>query len=196
MESPPTSTSTAFDGLVFSLMGSLVTLVGILTVLITVRSFFRVDASRTLAWAIRLGLVLMLVSQAVGVQMIAEGGNTFGAAGALKVPHAVALHAAQVLPALALVLLASRAGERHALRVLAVGATGYVGLLASVMAQTYSGRAALDLAVVPAGLALLGFGLLVGSGAVALSDLAASRSPTSPTTLGGPTGPAPLGPGV
>ena len=30
--------------------------------------------------------MLMLVSQAVGVQMIAEGGNTFGAAGALKVP--------------------------------------------------------------------------------------------------------------
>ena len=111
-------------------------------------------------------------------------------------PHAFALHAAQVLPALALVLLASHAGERHALRVLAVGATGYVGLVASVMAQTYSGRAALDLAVGPAALALLGLGLLVASGAVALFDLAASRSERSPATLGGPSGPAPLGPGV
>ena len=46
------------------------------------------------------GLLLMLLSQAVGVQMIAEGGNTFGAAGALKLPHALTLHAVQVLPAL------------------------------------------------------------------------------------------------
>jgi len=90
---------TVFDGLVFSIMGSLVSLVGLVTIFVAARSFFPIDAPPSLAWAIRIGLVLMLVSQAVGVQMILEGGNTFGAAGALKVPHAFTLHAVQVLPA-------------------------------------------------------------------------------------------------
>ena len=53
--------------------------------LITVWSFLRIDAPASLA-AIRAGLVLMLVSQAVGVQMIVEGGNTFGPAGAEAAP--------------------------------------------------------------------------------------------------------------
>ena len=90
--------STPFDETVFSLMGMLVTVLVVLTVLVTVWSFFRLDAPAGLALAIRAGLVLMLVGQAVGVQMILEGGNTFGTAGALKVPHALTLHAVQVLP--------------------------------------------------------------------------------------------------
>ena len=90
--------ATTFDGAVFGWMGQLVALVALLTVVITTWSFLRVDAPTTLVWAIRTGLLLMLVSQAVGVQMIVEGGNTFGEAGALKVPHAFTLHAVQVLP--------------------------------------------------------------------------------------------------
>ena len=104
--------STPFDAGVFSLMGMLVMILGVMTVLITVWSFVRLDAP-SLRLAIRLGLVLMLVSQAVGVQMIVEGGNTFGSEGALKVPHALTLHAVQLLPALALVLLASEFTERR-----------------------------------------------------------------------------------
>ena len=92
---------TAFDGMVFSVMGMLVALIVLMTVVMAVWSFFRVDASASLALAIRSGLVL-LVSQMVGVQMIVEGGNTFGANGALKMPHALTLHAIQMLPALAL----------------------------------------------------------------------------------------------
>ena len=78
----------------------------------------------------------MLVGQMVGVQMIAEGGNTFGAAGALKVPHAVTLHAVQVLPALALLLLADRtspSGSR--LESSASGRSGTAALIASTTVQ-------------------------------------------------------------
>ena len=82
----------------------------------------------------------MLVSQAVGVQMIVEGGNTFGAAGALKVPHAVTLHAVQVLPALAILLLAApELLERRRVAIVTVGAVGYASLIASTMVQTYGG---------------------------------------------------------
>ena len=86
----------------------------------------------------------MLVGQAVGVQMIVEGGNTFGAAGALKVPHALTLHAVQVLPALALLLLLSDSAERHRVRVVGVGIGGYAVLIAATLLQTYGGRAPLD----------------------------------------------------
>jgi len=166
--------ATAFDEQVFSLMGALVALVALVTVFVTVRAFFPMDAPPSLAWAIRAGLVLMLVSQSVGVQMIAEGGNTFGAAGALKVPHAVTLHAVQVLPALALLASLSLTGERAQLRVVAIGTTGYAALIASTAVQTYSGRGPLDLGVVSSVLALVGLGVLATAGVLALRGL---RSP-------------------
>jgi len=42
----------------------LVALIALTTVLVTARSFMQMDAPPSLAWAIRTGLVLMLVSQA------------------------------------------------------------------------------------------------------------------------------------
>jgi len=169
--------TTAFDGAVFSAMGSLVSVLVLLTVIVAARSFLPMDAPQSLAWAIRIGLVLVLVSQAVGVQMIVEGGNTFGAAGALKVPHAVTLHAIQVLPALALLSLLSEATDRHRMRIVALGAAGYVGLIASTMVQTYAGRGPLDLGVTTSLLALVGLVLLATSGLLALLGAAGSPRP-------------------
>jgi hypothetical protein len=171
--------TTTFDESIFSMMGMLVALVALVTVYVTIRSFFRVDAPPSLTWAIRIGLVLMLVSQAVGVQMIAEGGNTFGTAGALKVPHAVTLHAVQILPALALVLGLAAFTERRRLRIVAVGATGYAFLIASTMVQTYDGRGPLDLSVLTSSLALVGLAILAATAVVALRGLGYSPS-TSP----------------
>ena len=153
--------STAFDSAVFSSMGLLVSLVALMAIVVTVRSFGHIDAPASLAWAIRLGLVLLLVSQVVGVQMIAEGGNTFGAAGALKVPHAFTLHALQVLPALALLLVVAEYTERQRLEIVALGGIGYGALIASVMVQTYAGLAptelgALAMALAASGLVVLG----------------------------------------
>jgi len=164
---------TAFDGLVFSMMGFLVMLVGLMTVFVAARSFFPMDAPTSLAWAIRTGLVLVLVSQAVGVQMIVEGGNTFGSAGALKVPHAFTLHAVQVLPALAIVLSLTDSTERRRVQVVALGAVGYLGLIASTMVQTYDGRGPLDLGAAAALLAVIGIGLLAASALIALRGLSA-----------------------
>jgi hypothetical protein len=168
---------TAFDGMVFSLMGTLVGLVALVTVAITVWTFARMDAPPSLAYAIRLGLVLMLVSQVVGVQMIVEGSNTFGDSGALKVPHAVTLHAAQVLPALALLLLVGEYLERRRLEIVAVGAAGYAALIASTMVLTYAGRSPLDLTAVSSVLALLGLVLLAASAAFAVYGLAGRLRP-------------------
>jgi hypothetical protein len=165
---------TGFDGVVFSLMGMLVGLVALVSAAVTIRAFARLDAPPSLALAVRLGLVLMLVSQAVGVQMIVEGGNTFGDAGALKVPHAFTLHAVQVLPALALLLLASSEfTERRRMKILSLGAVGYTALIASTIAQTYAGRGPLDPGALSSALALLGLGLLMVSAGFALRGVAA-----------------------
>jgi hypothetical protein len=137
------------------------------------------DAPVSLAWAIRTGLVLMLASQAVGVQMIVQGGNTFGTAGDVKIPHAVTLHAVQVLPALALVLLLSNYREVRRVRIVGLGALGYAGLVASTMVQTFGGRGPLDLSVVASALALLGVGLLGVSAWAALHGLGSRVSPSS-----------------
>lgn len=163
--------TTPFDASVFSFMGMLVALLVLLTVFVTVRSFVRMDAPPSLAWAIRLGLLLMLVSQGVGAQMIAEGGNTFGTAGALKVPHAVTLHAVQVLPALAILLLVAKSTERRRLRIVALGAAGYAVLIASTLVQTYDGRGPLDLSPLTSALALAGLGLLAIAGLKALKGI-------------------------
>jgi hypothetical protein len=163
--------ATVFDESVFSMMGMLVAVIGLLTVVVAVWSWVRIDAPPSLALAIRLGLLLMLVSNGVGAQMIVEGGNTFGADGALKMPHAVTLHALQVLPALALVLLAGRSTEMRRVRVVELGAAGYVVLIGSTMVQTYAGRAPLDLDVASAAFALIGLALLAAAAVLALRGL-------------------------
>ena len=175
--------STAFDGAVFSAMGALVSVLVLLTVIVAARSFLRLDAPPALAWAIRAGLLLLLVSQAVGVQMISEGGNTFGAAGALKVPHAVTLHAVQVLPALALLSLLAGARERRSLRVVAVATAGYLTLIAATMVQTYGGRGPLDLGLTTTVLAAFGLALLAASAVDAVAN-APLRSAAVPRLRG------------
>jgi hypothetical protein len=160
--------STNFDSMVFSMMGMLVALIAVMTVVITVRSFASMDAPPSLAWSVRSGLVLMLVSQAVGVQMIIEQGNTFGAAGALKVPHAFTLHVIQVLPAIALLLLVADLTERRRLRIVGLGAIGYGSLIASTLLQAYGGRSPLDLDATSTVLAVAGIGLLAVCAAMAL----------------------------
>jgi uncharacterized membrane protein len=173
--------STSFDGAVFSMMGLLVALIALMSIVVTVWALVRIDAPPSLALAIRAGLLLMLVSQAVGAQMITEGGNTFGAAGALKLPHAVTLHALQVLPAIALLLSLVDSPERHRVKVVSVGAAGYTFLIAATMVQTYGGRAPTDVGVVSTALALCGLALLVSSVVVTLRDLGAhSHPPTTP----------------
>jgi hypothetical protein len=172
--------STSFDAAVFSTMGALVSIVGLVMAAITVWALFRLDAPPSLALAIRLGLVLTLVSQGVGVQMIVEGGNTFGEEGALKLPHAVTLHAVQVLPALALLLLVEATTESRRMRIVGLGAVGYALVIASTMAQTYAGRAPLDLTLLPSVLAGFGLVLLAVCATLAVLGLGSrSRPPAS-----------------
>jgi hypothetical protein len=159
-------------------------------VALAVLSCTRLRAAPSMAVAVRAGLLILLVAQGVGGWMIGhgvgpasdgatQGLTTFGAAGVMKVPHAVAMHAIQVLPALAWLLSFAALPERRRLRLVWAATTGYAGLVAVSLLQTAAGLAPLDVGVAAAALSLLGVVLLGGA---FLAALLALRQPTAAST--------------
>ena len=173
--------TTQFDSSVFSFMGMLVALLVVLTVYVT--SLVVLPDGR--AAVTRLG---------DSPRSAADGGQPGGRrtddrrgrqhvrrSRVLKVPHAVTLHAVQVLPALAILLLVARSNERRRLRIVALGAVGYAVLIASTLVQTYDGRGPLDLSPLTSTLALLGIATLAIAGLLALRGIL-SQSLVTPET--------------
>jgi hypothetical protein len=159
-------------------------------VAVTVLSFTRLRAAPSMAVAVRAGLLVLLVAQGVGGWMIGHGVGpasdgvtsgltTFVAAGVLKLPHAVAMHAIQVLPGLAWLLSFAALPERQRLGLVWAATTGYAALVAVSLLQTTAGLAPLDLGVATAVLSLLGVVLL---GMAFLAALLALRHPSPAPT--------------
>jgi len=177
---------TAFDGAVFTSMGIMIGFVGLVIVVLTLWSFFSLKTSPSMAWAIRVGLVLLVFGQQLGGLLIRNGlqatnyetASIFGAAGLLKVPHAVTLHALQVLPALAWLLLFTNWPESRRTKGVIVAAAGYIGLAAVSVLQTFSGLAPIDLNLLTA--LLLGI-CVIGIGSAYIAALRALRQ-TLPLT--------------
>jgi len=155
-------------------------------VALTVLAFTAMQAPPSMAVAIRAGLLILLVAQGVGGWMIGHGVGpasdgvttgltTFGAAGVMKVPHAVALHAVQVLPVLAWLLSFAAVDERRRLSLVRAATLGYLALVAVSVLQTAAGVAPSDVGVATAALYLLGVALL---GVAFLAALLALRNPT------------------
>ncbi|MBI4482204.1 MAG: hypothetical protein HY652_04860 [Acidobacteria bacterium] len=142
--------STPFDAAAFALAGFLILLTGIVIVIVALLSFISLEANRSLAWAIRISMLLLIAAQVIGILMIRRGGNTFGPAGAMKVPHAAAIHAPQVLLVLAWLLLFANWRESRRTRVLILGAVGYTVAVALSASQSLRGLAPFDLDVVSA----------------------------------------------
>jgi hypothetical protein len=175
-------TTGAFNAAVFSVMGLAVTFIAAAILAASVWSFTHLEAPAPLALGIRAGLLLLLASQALGGQMIVHGleqvaaqsgqePNVFGAAGQLKVPHAVTVHAAQVLPGIAWLLGFSRWPGRSAVGVTAAAVAGYASLTAVAALQTFSGRAPVDLLPTSGALLLVAAVLLGGAGAATVVAL-------------------------
>src|SRR6266511_3043421 len=157
---------------------------------LTVLAFTAMRAAPSMALAVRAGLLILLVAQGVGGWMIGhgvgpasdgvtQGLTTFGAAGVRKVPHAVAMHAVQVLPGLAWLLGFARLPEGRRLGLVWAATVGYGALVAVSLGQTAAGLAPLDLGVAAAALSLLGVLLL---GVAFAAALLALRHPTPAPT--------------
>jgi hypothetical protein len=163
---------TALDNLLFVVMGGVAVGVAATVILIvTVLSFTSMRAAPSMALAIRAGLLTLLVAQVVGGWMIqhglslaeqgaTDGLTTFGAAGVMKVPHAVGIHGIQVLPALAWLLSFAALPEPRRVGLVRVAVVGYVALVVVSVLQTASGVAPFDVGVVAALLYLVGIALL------------------------------------
>ncbi len=95
----------------------------------------------------------------------------------MKVPHAVALHGIQVLPALAWLMSFTGFGQRARKRTVTVAVAGYAGLVAVAALQTFSGLAPLDLTIWAAVLLLASLTLLAGAAITGASGL--RRSPSA-----------------
>jgi hypothetical protein len=123
--------ATPLDGLIFSLMGVLicvsVTAVGALG--------WRFSRSASVAEDLRAaggaGVALLLLGSAIGGWMAAHG-STIGATGGglWKLPHGLALHAIQTLPALAWWLQRRGVGVGGRRRLILIAAAGHAALVA------------------------------------------------------------------
>jgi hypothetical protein len=177
--------ATTLDTSLFLTGAAAITVTVTVIVAVTVLSFWRLRAAPSMAVAVRAGLLVLLVAQGVGGWMIGhgvgpagdgvtQGLTTFGAAGVMKVPHAVAMHAVQVLPGLAWLLGFAALPERRRLGLVWAATVGYGALVAVSLAQTAAGLAPLDLGVAAAVLSLLGVLLL---GVAFTAALLASATP-------------------
>jgi hypothetical protein len=140
---------TSFDEAVFSAMGFLIIGVAVVFVVLMVWSFVSLRAPTSLAWAIRLGLILLVAGQAIGGIVLGEGLRqlevgpvaspvAFGEAGSMNVPHALALHGLQVVPVLGWLGASVAHAEAGRAPFQLTGATGVVMLIAVlVVAAAY-----------------------------------------------------------
>jgi hypothetical protein len=150
------NTRSPFDVAVFSAMGFLIIGVAAAFIVLMVWAFVSLRAPTSLAWAIRLGLVLLVAGQAIGGIVLGEGLRqmevgpvaspvAFGEAGSMNVPHALALHGLQVVPLLGWILLFSRWDERRRAVLVVVAAVGYGAAIGASVAHAAAGRAPFQL---------------------------------------------------
>jgi hypothetical protein len=173
------------DAELFQLMGVVVVVIAAVILVVTALAFTAMSAASSMALAIRAGLGILLVAQAVGGWMIqhgmglveegaTDGLTTFGAAGVMKVPHAVGIHGIQVLPALAWLLSFAALTEQRRLALVRVAVGGYLALVVVSVLQAAGGLAPFDVGVLAATLYLLGIVLL---GMALVTTLLALRTP-------------------
>ena len=137
--------STPLDAAVFGAMGVSISLHAPLILAVLVGSLFFSKATPSFRWAISSAMVLLVASLIFGGIMIANNSNLIGTAGHVKIPHALSLHAMQVLPLLALLLSNTSFGEVLRTRLVVVGAMSYAALASVAAIQALRGLEMFDL---------------------------------------------------
>ncbi|GAB3426400.1 hypothetical protein [Flindersiella endophytica] len=147
--------ATPLDERVFELGAVAIVATILVIVALTVVAFVRPATTAPMALAIRAGLVALLVAQATGLWMVVHGLSvrdsgvsmlsdsltTYGAAGAMKVAHAVPMHAIQVFCGVAWLLSFSRRPAHRQFWLVAATIAVYAGLVGVTIVRTTSGLA-------------------------------------------------------
>jgi hypothetical protein len=151
------NTATTLDNSLFIMGGVAIAVTVLVIAAMTLAAFTRITSASPMALALRSGLVALLAAQAIGVWMIVHGlalvdaggdlltesMSTYGAAGAMKVAHAVPMHAIQVFAILAWVLSLSGLTRRRQVSLVALAVAGYAGLFGVELLRTAGGLAPL-----------------------------------------------------
>jgi hypothetical protein len=178
--------STPLNEIIWIGMGVNIALVWIASLGVTVLVFRRFQGPPSLALGMRSALVLLFVGNLLGGVIIGNDmdafgqrgaeSSIFGAAGQIKVPHAVALHALQVLPIIAWVSSFADLSEDRRIRIVAVACVGYAGVVIVNVLQTFGGVAPLELSVVTGTLLLISAALLLVAVAATARSLVRPRA--------------------
>lgn len=146
--------ASAFDGTVLAWIEGLIVLVTVAIAELTRRSFGPLRATADVALAIRGGMALLLFSCLLGFVLVAWGNHqvaagrspeTFGAAGVMKFPHGVPMHAIQFIPIMAWLLRKTGAAESRRAQAVACAIASALAFTAFSLLQTFSGRARFEL---------------------------------------------------
>lgn len=176
---------TPFDSAVAGMLAFGGMAIIVLTLGFTISAFRRVGRnSPSMRLAMRFGFVTLMAALGTGAAMIAYGVTSaqtdpdlaYTTAGFLKPAHAVTMHAILVIPGLAWLLTFTTWPERTRLRVVQLGAGGYLLLSAVVLVEAITRVPPLSAPVAPTLLSLAGLAMLVAAGAVAVYG-ALSRRP-------------------
>lgn len=132
--------------------------------------------SPSMRLALRFGFAVLVAAMALGAAMIAVGvplarsdpQAAFQTGGFLKPAHAVTMHAILVIPGLAWLLTFSTWPEPTRLRLVRLGASGYLLLSAVVVAESIARVSPLDAPLVPTLLSATGLAALVAAGVTAV----------------------------
>ena len=137
--------TTAWDGILFGLMGLFIALNSIFAAWLLLLWFMaKTDYKRAVVWGVRLGLIMLLAASAEGVRMVSGGGHTVGAPdggpglfflnwssanGDLRIAHFFGLHALQAFPLAGLLFASTH--WREQLQV--IGLFAFAAIYASVV---------------------------------------------------------------
>ncbi|MFM7034000.1 MAG: hypothetical protein ACKOYJ_02230, partial [Planctomycetia bacterium] len=147
--------ATPLDSWLYDVMGGLILAVTLVCLDLTVRLLRRPPAGMPadMVLAARAGFVLLSVSCLLGIWASMHGDRRsqaglapeiLGAAGVVKFPHGVVIHAVQWLPALAWAAWRAGLAERSRLRLVATATLGSGLMLAYALAQTLLGLGRFD----------------------------------------------------
>jgi len=152
------NTRTSFDGNIFSAMGLLIVINTLAVAVVLLGYIWRsVDVHPLIASAIRMGLLFFLAGSLVGMFMVVNMGHTIGAQdggaglpfvnwstghGDLRIAHATGLHALQVFPLIALLILRFLPASSRVLQlsVLTVACLAYVAAFVFTLRQAVGGQ--------------------------------------------------------
>ena len=163
------NSSTPFDAAVLNWIEWLIVFATIVIAELTRRSFRPLPVARDMSIAIRGGMVLLLLSCLLGFVLVGYGNyqasqglapDVYGAAGVMKFPHGVPMHAIQYLPLLAWLLSVVGVVEIRRVWAVALALAGTCVFTAFSLLQTFSGRSRFELTSLSALLLTVSVGLL------------------------------------